>query len=355
MISCGYYHTVSLDNEGSLWVIGGNDHDQLGITDTKYTTIPIQIPSFSQIISVSAGGFFTACVDTQGNVWTFGDNTFGQLGFPIESITIPTPTKVEKLNAIQSVTCGANHTVCIGNDSSIYTFGSNIFGQLGTGDSEDRFIPYHITNFKCESIACGNNFTLLLDANGIVYSCGYNDLGQTGQAQVSTNIFQEIPAMPKNIMQIASGGFHSVFLTEDKKLLGLGCTKDGELGIGGDCHTAPADIPLQDIKHIACGYKSTYFIDEALILYVTGRINFTAAPVKSSTVLPGLKEIVVVSSGGYHTMVKDVDGTVMGFGVNNAGQLGVDSTNDTSNPESLREEFWPIVGYIGSRVKSANK
>ena len=64
---------------------------------------------------------------------------------------------------------------------SAYSFGSNNYGQLGTGDIPYRAAPAEIDGLGGVAVAsAGYTHTLILKANGDVYSCGGNGHGQLG-------------------------------------------------------------------------------------------------------------------------------------------------------------------------------
>src|SRR5881275_2125429 len=42
---------------------------------------------------------------------------------------------------VKNISTGVNHSLILSNNGQIYTFGSNIFGQLGLGDYNDRCKP----------------------------------------------------------------------------------------------------------------------------------------------------------------------------------------------------------------------
>ena len=70
----------------------------------------------------------------------FGKNVFGQLGmdanlFFFEPILIPSFDEKEK---VKKVSLGGEHSLILTQKNNIYSYGLNIFGQLGTGDFENR-------------------------------------------------------------------------------------------------------------------------------------------------------------------------------------------------------------------------
>merc|ERR1712000_683196 len=85
--SCGSNHTITLSNDGTLYCFGYNGNGELGLGHNYDISIPSQIsksPSrvfgLPKIRQVSCGQNFTVCIDCEGSLWTFGHNGDGQLG-----------------------------------------------------------------------------------------------------------------------------------------------------------------------------------------------------------------------------------------------------------------------------------
>lgn len=83
---------------------------------------------------------------------------------------------------VVQVSCGLHHTVVLTLSGEVYTFGSNQFGQLGTGDMQPISGPVRInvTGNVCQ-VAAGSNHTVLLTYKGLVYTFGNFQKGQLGR------------------------------------------------------------------------------------------------------------------------------------------------------------------------------
>lgn len=95
---------------------------------------------------------------------------------PPQRVMLPTPSPI-----IQ-IACGLHHTVCLAQSGEVYTFGSNQYGQLGSGDLLPYSGPVHVKlNSTIVQIAAGSNHTVLLSSRGVVYSFGNHLKGQLGR------------------------------------------------------------------------------------------------------------------------------------------------------------------------------
>jgi alpha-tubulin suppressor-like RCC1 family protein len=68
---------------------------------------------------------------------------------------------------------------------ALFTFGDNQYGQLGTGDNDDRDDPEAIQRTGVAMIAAGARHLLALGTDGIVRACGSNEYGQLGDTGTS--------------------------------------------------------------------------------------------------------------------------------------------------------------------------
>src|SRR5207253_1676142 len=106
---------------------------------------------------------------------------------------------------------GAGHTVLMTEDGSLLSCGDNLHGQLGRGDNDavygqlsydtNEYTNKYVNTFKkitnlpknIVEIACGSYHTVVKTADGKLSSCGHNHCGQLGHGDnKQRNIFEEI-------------------------------------------------------------------------------------------------------------------------------------------------------------------
>lgn len=101
----------------------------------------------------------------------------------------PHATKYEVKFAVSS--CTACHSILVGKDGKVYTWGRNDRGQLGHGDTIRRDEPTEVESLKSYDIvggAVGRGHTLFLTSKGQVFACGDNKMGQLGIASQSPTV-----------------------------------------------------------------------------------------------------------------------------------------------------------------------
>ena len=113
--------------------------------------MPLSLLADQKVIFVSCRNDHTAIITKEKKLYTFGDNRFGQLGLgDANNRSIPTLVTVLEDQKVIAVSCGGVHTAIITKNHQLYTFGSNLAGQLGLGDlgEEQKTSPTLVTALK---------------------------------------------------------------------------------------------------------------------------------------------------------------------------------------------------------------
>ena len=217
-VSCGNDHTAAIKTDGTLWTWGGNGFGGLG--DNTITNRLTPVTTFAGGTNwkqVDCGTNFTAAIKTDGTLWAWGVNAFGNLGTntaPISTIT-PVTTFAGGTNWKQ-VSCGADPTAAIKTDGTLWTWGYNGFGQLGDNTTIDRSIPVTTfaggTNWK--QVDCGNVYTAAIKTDGTLWTWGGNGFGQIGD-NTTTNRSTPVTTFAggTNWKQVSGGSNHTAAVT----------------------------------------------------------------------------------------------------------------------------------------------
>ena len=96
IVSCsaGAYHTLAIDESGSLWGWGYNYCGQLGDRTTQEKYSPVQIMPTLKFKNVVAGYDYSMAIDESGNLWGWGTNDSGQLGNETTVNNTSTPVSI---------------------------------------------------------------------------------------------------------------------------------------------------------------------------------------------------------------------------------------------------------------------
>ncbi|KAF8693675.1 hypothetical protein HU200_039087 [Digitaria exilis] len=161
------------------------------------------------------------------------------------------------------VIAGPGHSIVISKNGEVYSFGANCSGQLGHGDSEDRFKPCLIRSLQGIRIiqaAVGSRRTMLVSDTGSVYAFGKDNF--RGAELVDTAHTSQITA-PKVVetlkgvfvVQAAIGGYFSAVLSREGRVFTFSWGKNERLGHNSD----PSDVEprlLSELEDVPIAYIS---------------------------------------------------------------------------------------------------
>ena len=161
-VACGYLYTVAIKTDGTLWTWGYNLFGGLGDGTTTNRSSPgTTAGGGTNWKQVDSGYYHTVAIKTDGTLWTWGYNNPGTLGDgTLTNKSSPGTTAGGGTNWKQ-VTGGYNHTAAIKTDGTLWTWGYNNYYQLGDGTTANRVSPITTagggTNWK--QVACGSYHT----------------------------------------------------------------------------------------------------------------------------------------------------------------------------------------------------
>jgi alpha-tubulin suppressor-like RCC1 family protein/Leucine-rich repeat (LRR) protein len=250
---------------------------------------------------VSAGSTHSLAVLQDGTLWAWGDNTYGELGTGTSDLQALSPVQIGTSSNWVAVSAGGGHSLGLNANHEVYAWGWNDHGQLGLSDTVNRNTPNKLpTLSNVIAIAAGMSHSMAIDGNGDLWIWGYNYYGQLGSGNTTdSNIPIKVNGISNGttIKVIAvAGDNHTLALTDDGKVYAWGNNSNGELGLGYNnpsTKTTPTEITN-----------------------------------------PGWN-VVALSAGMGHSLALDLAGQVWAWGFNQYGQLGLGNTNNYYTPNKI--------------------
>jgi len=335
-ISAGAYHTVALKEDGTVWTWGNNESGQLGDGTEIDKGEPVQVKGIEGVKAIAAGGYHTVALKEDGTVWTWGENLYGQLGDDTIDICKNEPVQVKGIEGVKAIAAGERHTVALKEDGTVWSWGNNVFGQLGHTDFVVRNNqPMMVVDLKdVKAIAAGEWHTVALKEDGSIWAWGDNEDGQLGDGRViATN--KPVQAIDiEEVVAIASGNCFTVALKQDGTVWtwGLYFYYDPieNVDIAMTSTQPVCKEGIEDVKAIAAGSDHVVALKEDGTVWTWGRNDYgqlgngTKVNYNEPVQVTGIEDVKAIAAGTYNSFAIKEDGTVWAWGSNDSGQLGVD-------------------------------
>ena len=174
----------------------------------------------------------TVGLKRDGTLWTWGENLYGQLGCGT-TVARTDPTQIGSDTDWAFVSAGYGRTVALKRDGSLWAWGDNTSGLLGDGTTEDRFVPTRIgSDTDWASISAGHDHIVALKRDGSLWAWGDNTSGLLGDGTTEDRLVPTRIGSDTDWTAISAGPYHIVALKRDGSLWAWGRNYSGQLGDG---------------------------------------------------------------------------------------------------------------------------
>lgn len=185
-LSVGWYTSGAIKTDGTLWMFGCNWCGQLGDNTQNDKCSPVTTAgagnNWCQVFSNrwNVGG-----IKTNGTLWTWGHNGLGQLGDNTTTNRSSPGSVAGGGNNWCSITFSSQHVAALKTDGTIWTWGRNEAGQLGNNCSG-------IANWTCSpgtvagggttwcQTSIGGDSSSGIKTDGTLWTWGCNQFGRLG-------------------------------------------------------------------------------------------------------------------------------------------------------------------------------
>jgi len=314
---------AAIKSDGTLWTWGYNGSGHLGTGNQTNRSSPGTTAGGGvdwKQVSMGSDQYYgigqAAAVKTDGTLWTWGNNTRGQLGTGNTTSRSSPGTTVGGGTNWKQVSVGVHGAVssnmaAVKTDGTLWTWGSNNSRSLGAGTSDaatSRSSPGTVagggTNWS--QVSCGRQYMGAVKTDGTLWMWGLGGAGRLGNDQYAD---RSSPGTTSgggtNWKQVSCGYSSTAAIKFDGTLWTWGSRSNGQLGDG---YTTTSKLSPEGIAGGGTNWKQ-----------VSSRTNFMAA-VKT-------------------------DGTLWTWGRNTNGNLGVGNSTSTASPVTP-------VGFAGTSFKS---
>jgi alpha-tubulin suppressor-like RCC1 family protein len=232
----GWSHGIYVRSDGTVWGAGSNLYKELGLTTPSETAVLTQTPGLANMVSVAAAGTTSFALAADGKVWSWGDNEVGELGSGSLFGSRSTPAVVVNLSGVKAIAAGDDHVLALVNAGTVWAWGGNGYGELGNGSTPPNksAVPVQVSGLSnVKALAASTNLSVALTEDGSVWTWGYNNAGQmgTGTAIVQSKVPVKVTGL-SGITAIAAGLWYVLALKSDGTVWSWGYNAYGELADG---------------------------------------------------------------------------------------------------------------------------
>jgi alpha-tubulin suppressor-like RCC1 family protein len=313
--------------------VNSNPYNQI-IWGSGSVSSPVQI-STSSWSSIAVGNSYSMAIRVDGTLWVWGDNSYGQLG---TGDTTNRSLLTQLGTSSWSMITAADYTaVAIRSDGTLWSWGSNSWGQLGTNSIANSSSPVQISASSWTQVSTNYPGSIAVRSDGSVFTWGLNINGQIGDSTVinrsspvqitlvtsSTTSATGNAAMGNGATMVMDGGVPYIW----------GTNTVGQLGLGngstlGQYASNPVQIPTYLNTFNMFTQPTNYLMNTSPVQLITGSWS-------------------QITAGINHTLATNLNGTLFTWGLNNYGQAGDGTVFNRSSPVQIGTSSWTSVSGGG--------
>ena len=300
---------------------------------------------------IAAGFQHTCAVDQERQVWCWGSNAYGQLGTGTVGGISP-PRKVLGGHAFASVTTSSTHSCALTVEGTAYCWGRNFYGQLGADVSLGGIAPAPVPvqgghRFSSVSTSVSGYTTCGVTREGGILCWGYGRFGQMGSG--TTTIDNPVPVPVSSAFTFKSvtvGATHVCGLTVSREGYCWGSNVWGQIAQGPLYQSLiPTKVSGLELASLDAGYRHTCGLTPTGDAWCWGYNGFgevgqttLGTSVTTPLRVPGGVSFDQLSAGGYLSCALQEEGAAWCWGMNLYGSTG------TGTPSPAEPLPVPVAG-----------
>jgi alpha-tubulin suppressor-like RCC1 family protein len=365
----GVGFSLALLDNGTVMAWGDNQFSQLGI-GTKVgpelceggripcSLVPLPVSGLSEVAAISAGDYHSAALLKDGRVMSWGSGglgagSIGESDVPVEAVG---------LTGVKAISAKSEQTLALLENGTVMAWGYPVW-VLAPKEANTE-----ITVRNCEVVppselaACEQAQQEEREEQEKEHaeeSAG----GEYVAKSVSADVPQSVEGLT-GVAAVSAGYDHDLALLENSTVVAWGINGEGQLGDGtNETRFPPVNVHnLDEVAAIAAGgLHSLALLDDGTVVSwgsdYWGQLGngMLAHDNSDNTNLPGpvvdLSEVVAISAGFGYSMALLADGTMMAWGENGSGQLGI----GTSGPGTESDVPVQVTGSGGAGSESLHR
>ena len=316
-----------------LFAWGNNSYGQLGDGTATSRSLPESMAS--NVVTATLGADHSLFLKNDGTLWGTGFNGDGELG---DTNTTSTDNAVFVSSNVVAAAGGVWHSLFVKNNGTLWAMGQNYDGQLGNGttSTSPQTVPLCVAS-NVVAVAAGYEDSLYLKNDGTLWAMGDNAYGQLGDGTTITR--SNAVFVSSNVVAVMAGYQHSLYLKNDGSLWAMGYNAYGQLGDGTMVNRSNAVSVASNVVAIAAGDQHSLYLKNDGSLRAMGYNSYgelgDGTTATRSNAVSVASNVVAVTAGYEDSLYLKNDGSLWAMGVNYYGELGNGTTVTPASPVSV--------------------
>jgi alpha-tubulin suppressor-like RCC1 family protein len=380
-VACGYKYFSAIQSNGTLWSCGYNYFGQLMLSDRTARSSPVQVGTLSNWSQVGNSRNNSLAIQSNGTLWSCGYNLYGQLGLS-DTVYRSSPVQVGNLNVWTQIDPGFQQvSYAIQSNGTLWSWGNNSEAQLGFDTISYRSSASQVGTLSTWSKLPGGSqssaWSLVIDNSQTLYGFGDNTAWRMNYQQATpyynnslTVDDGQLVAFPvpisSNVSSVSSGSECAAFIKTDGTLWAWGVITFGQAGTTfGPNWTSPrlANFLNNNVTSLSIsagsGEDFSLVIQSNGTLWAWGVNTFGVLGLNTSTgsytkllspvQVGALSVWTKISTGQFHSLAIQSNGTLWSWGNNSWGQLGLLDVLSLhrSSPVQVGSSLWKEISAGG--------
>jgi alpha-tubulin suppressor-like RCC1 family protein len=223
----------------------------------------------------AAGDQHSLFLDAAGRLLTCGTGAAVGHGYGERDVSFcaPTPVAVMAEVRLRSVAAGTDHSLALGWDGRVFSWGRNHQGQLGHGDLMRRHKPKAIRRFRSVcNIAAGGSISLAVTETGDVLQWGKSFWPEAEEDSLSPVLVEGLGGV--HVRRVCVCWNAAFAIGQDGELFSWGNGSYWRLGHGDHQESSPERVEaLRDVRvsMVSAGREHALALAEDGLVYAWGR------------------------------------------------------------------------------------
>jgi alpha-tubulin suppressor-like RCC1 family protein len=258
-VVCGYYDsTAILKSDGTMWTCGRNNSGQLGNGTREDSSTFVKVAS--DVVKIGAGEEYFIYLKKDGTLWGMGNSAERRLLNKYEETDVKTPVKL--MEGVKDFSTSLRNTAVITTNGDLYTFGTNVHGQLGVGSDldgvDDLEQPAKVMS-NVRSVSCGSEYMLAVKNDNTLWSWGTNVYAELMNDSSEEHVINSPKKVADNVLKACASRHNSAYITTDNQLYMVGENLNNELGLEKLYIRATEVTKIADnVKDVAINQRTVY-------------------------------------------------------------------------------------------------